>query len=108
MDPDTYVININEVPVARGGIERSCILVGETLEQLNLFNITGKETLHPIDGSVVTWISEEYRDVATQAGFRMWDPAEYLILHLSHILRKHAHEFLGVQEIQVILSELEK
>ncbi|OGQ26070.1 MAG: EscV/YscV/HrcV family type III secretion system export apparatus protein [Deltaproteobacteria bacterium RIFCSPLOWO2_02_FULL_50_16] len=108
MDPDTYVININEVPVARGGIERGAILVGETLEQLGLFNITGKETLHPIDGSVVTWISENFRDVATQAGFRMWDTAEYLILHLSFILRKYAHEFLGVQEVQIILSELEK
>ncbi len=62
------------------------ILVGEPLEQLKLFNVTGTETIHPIDGSVVTWISEQYKDVATQAGFRMWDVAEYLILHLSYIL----------------------
>jgi type III secretion protein V len=108
MAPEGYAININEVPVAHGTIEANCILVGESLEQLGLFNITGKETLHPIDGSVVTWVSDEFRDVATQAGFRMWDPAEYLILHLSHILRKHAHEFLGVQEVQVVLTELEK
>jgi type III secretion protein V len=84
------------------------ILVGEPLEQLKLFNITGTETIHPIDGSVVTWISEQFKDVATQAGFRMWDTAEYLILHLSYILRKYAHEFLGVQEIQTMLTELEK
>jgi type III secretion protein V len=38
----------------------------------------------------------------------MWDVAEYLILHLSHVLRKHAHEFLGLQEIQTLLNELEK
>ncbi len=108
MDVDGYVININEIPVARGKIEKGCILVGETLEQLNLFNITGRETLHPIDNSVVTWISSEFKDIATQAGFRMWDVAEYLILHLSYLLRKHAHEFLGVQEVQTMLSELEK
>lgn len=108
MDAESYVININEVPVARGKIEKGCILVGESLEQLNLFNITGRETLHPIDNSVVTWISTEFKEIATQAGFRMWDISEYLILHLSYILRKHAHEFLGVQEIQTMLSELEK
>jgi type III secretion protein V len=108
MDTNAYSININEVPVAQGVIEPNCILVGEPLEQLSLFNITGKETIHPIDGSVVTWISEEYREVAQQAGFRMWDVAEYLILHLSHLLRKHAHEFLGIQEIQTLLNELEK
>ncbi|MBI2066609.1 MAG: type III secretion system export apparatus subunit SctV [Deltaproteobacteria bacterium] len=108
MQPESYVININEIPVAKGRVEKGSILVGESLEQLQLFNITGKETLHPIDNSIVTWISAEYKEVATQAGFRMWDTAEYLILHLSHVLRRHAHEFLGVQEIQTMLNELEK
>lgn len=108
MEAEGYQININEVPVAQGKIMKGCILVGEPLEQLQLFNITGTETIHPIDGSVVTWISAEHKEVAVQAGFRMWDVAEYLILHLSHALRKHAHEFLGVQEVQTMLTELEK
>ncbi len=108
MEPDAYVININEVPVAHGKIMQGCILVGEPLEQLQLFNITGEEAIHPIDGSVVTWISEEHKEVAAQAGFRMWDIAEYMILHLSYVLRKHAHEFLGLQEVQTMLTELEK
>ena len=108
MEPEAYVININEVPVAYGRVMKDCILVGESLEQLSLFNITGTEAIHPIDGSVVTWISKEHKDVASQAGFRMWDTAEYLILHLSYVLRKHAHEFLGLQEIQNMLGELEK
>ncbi len=108
MHPESYVININEIPVAKGKIEKGSILVGESAEQLQLFNITGKETLHPIDNSVVTWVASSYKEVAVQAGFRMWDIAEYLILHLSHLLRRHAHEFLGVQEVQTMLNELEK
>lgn len=108
MEPDAYVININEVPVARGKVMEGHILVGEPLEQLQLFNVEGKETIHPIDGSIVTWVKEVHKDVCMQAGFRMWDVAEYLILHLSYILRKHAHEFLGLQEVQTLLNELEK
>ncbi len=108
MEAEAYVINVNEVPVAYGKVMRDSILVGESLEQLSLFNIEGSETIHPIDGSVVTWISKEYKDVAMQAGFRMWDISEYLILHLSYVLRRHAHEFLGLQEIQNMLGELEK
>jgi len=108
MEPENYVININEVPVAQGKVMEGHILVGEPLEQLSLFNITGTETIHPIDGSVVTWIKQENKDVAVQAGFRMWDTGEYLILHLSYVLRKHADEFLGVQEVQTVLTELEK
>ncbi|MBF0492725.1 MAG: type III secretion system export apparatus subunit SctV [Deltaproteobacteria bacterium] len=108
LEPESYVININEVPVAKGRIYRGCILVGEPLEQLSLFNIKGVETIHPVDGSIVTWIAEEHKETAVQAGFRMWDVSEYLILHLSYLLRKHAHEFLGLQEIQTLLNELEK
>lgn len=108
MEEESYVINIHEVPVAHGKVMQGCILVGESLEQLSLFNISGTETIHPIDGSVVTWISEEHRSVAEQAGFRMWDVAEYLILHLSYILRRHADEFLGLQEVQTVINELEK
>ncbi len=108
LEPESYVININEVPVAKGRIYRGCILVGEPLEQLSLFNIKGVETIHPVDGSIVTWIAEEHKETAVQAGFRMWDVSEYLILHLSYLLRKYAHEFLGLQEIQTLLNELEK
>lgn len=108
LEPEAYIININEVPVARGKIEQGCVLIGEPLEQLKLFNIEGKETIHPIDGSIVTWVNESFKEVCVQAGFRMWDVAEYLILHLSYILRKHSHEFLGLQEIQTLLTELEK
>ncbi len=108
MEPEAYVIMVHEVPVAQGKIMQGCILVGESLEQLSLFNITGTETIHPIDGSVVTWISAEHKEIAEQAGFRMWDVAEFLILHLSYILRRHAQEFLGLQEVQTIISELEK
>lgn len=108
MEPEAYIININEVPVARGKTMQGCILVGEPLEQLKLFNIEGKETIHPIDGSIVTWVNESYKEVCVQAGFRIWDVSEYLILHLSYVLRKHSHEFLGLQEVQTLLSELEK
>ncbi len=83
MEADAYVININEVPVARGKILQGHILVGEPLEQLQLFNIVGKESIHPIDGSIVTWVPEQHKEVCAQAGFRMWDISEYLILHLS-------------------------
>lgn len=108
MEAEAYVININEVPVARGKTMQGCILVGEPLEQLQLFNIEGKETIHPIDGSIVTWVNEAYKEVCVQAGFRMWDISEYLILHLSYVLRKHSHEFVGLQEVQTLLGELEK
>src|SRR4029453_13706635 len=88
LEPESYIININEVPVAKGRTYRGCILVGDPLEHFSLSNNKGGETIHPIDGSIVTWIAEEHKETAVQAGFRMWDVSEYLILHLSYILKK--------------------
>src|SRR5262249_19665755 len=82
------------------------LLVGEPLDQLRMFNIEGVETIHPVDGSPSTWVSDQFRDLVIQAGFRMWDAVEYLIIHLSAVLRKHAKEFLGIQEVQSVLNQL--
>ena len=106
LDPYQYIIKINEIPVANGSVVPGQLLVGEPLDQLRMFNIQGTETIHPVDGSTSTWVSDQYRDIIIQAGFRMWDAAEYLIIHLSAVLRKHAKEFLGIQEVQSILNQL--
>lgn len=106
LDPYQYVIKINEIPVADGSVVPGQLLVGEPLEQLKIFNIDGIETIHPVDGTTATWVSDQHRDMVIQAGFRMWDSAEYLIIHLSAVLRKNSKEFLGIQEVQAILNQL--
>jgi type III secretion protein V len=105
---DAYMIKINEIPMAGGRITPGTFLVGESLEQLRLFNIDGVETHHPIDNSICTWISSEYQELARQAGFRMWDPGEYMIIHLSAVLRDNAAEFVGMQETQIMLEQLKR
>jgi type III secretion protein V len=105
---DAYMIKINEIPMAGGRITPGTFLVGESLEQLRLFNIDGVETHHPIDNSICTWISAEYQELAKQAGFRMWDPGEYMIIHLSSVLRDNAGEFVGMQETQIMLEQLKR
>jgi type III secretion protein V len=38
------------------------------------------------------------------AGLKVWEPAEVITLHLSMVMRKYAHDFIGIQESQALLD----
>lgn len=42
--------------------------------------------------------------MAELAGLKVWEPVEVITLHLSHVLKKYAHEFVGIQEAQAFLD----
>jgi len=107
--PDgTYIIMINEVPIISGNLSLANVLVNDTVDRLTLLNITGEEAINPANGSECAWIPEEYAGIAEQAGLTTWDAAGYMVLHLSSMLRKNASEFLGIQEVQNMLEQLEQ
>ena len=107
--PDgTYIIMINEVPVVSGNISLTKVLVNDTVDRLTLLNIEGEEAINPANGSECAWIPEQYAAIAEQAGLTTWDAAGYMVLHLSSMLRKNSAEFLGIQEVQNMLEQLEQ
>ena len=65
-------------------------------------------TVNPANGSECAWIPAEYAEIAEQAGLTTWDAAGYMVLHLSSVLRKNAAEFVGIQEVQNMLEQLEQ
>lgn len=107
--PDgTYIIMINEIPMVSGNVNMSQVLVNDTVDRLTLLNIKGEEAVNPANGSECAWIPKEYADIAEQAGLTTWDSAGYMVLHLSSVLRKNAAEFVGIQEVQNMLEQLEQ
>ena len=61
-------------------------------------------------GVVLTHANVMYEALSTleAAGLTTWDVPGYIILHLAAILRRNAREFVGVQEVQTMLDQLEK
>ncbi|MEE2960961.1 MAG: type III secretion system export apparatus subunit SctV [Myxococcota bacterium] len=107
--PDgAYIILINEVPVVAGNVSLDSVLVNDTVDRLTLLNIEGAEAVNPANGSECAWIPKEYSAIAEQAGLTTWDAGGYMILHVSSILRKHSAEFLGIQEVQNMVDQLEQ
>ncbi|RMF48107.1 MAG: flagellar biosynthesis protein FlhA [Deltaproteobacteria bacterium] len=70
--------------------------------------IQGIETTEPAFGLPAIWITEDKKDRAQLAGYTVVDCATVVGTHLSEIIKKHAHELLGRQEVQNLLSTLSK
>jgi type III secretion protein V len=102
-----YIIMINEIPLVMGTVDQQKILVNDTPERLRLLNIPGEPATNPANGSDCAWVSVEHQQLCEQAGLTTWDAAGFMVLHLSAVLRKNASEFVGIQETQNMLEQLE-
>ncbi|MFX7507176.1 FHIPEP family type III secretion protein, partial [Acinetobacter baumannii] len=70
-----------------------------------LEGIAGKD---PAFGLDATWIQPHQRAQAETLGYTVVDPATVVATHLSHLIREHAPELLGHEEVQHLLANLAK
>jgi len=70
--------------------------------------VPGIATREPAFGLDALWINAAERERAQLAGYTVVDPATVIITHLTELIRRHAHELLGRQEVQVLLDRLAK
>lgn len=108
LPPGAYQIQINEVPVVTGQATLGHILVNDTVDRLKLMNIEGFEAVNPATRQPAAWVPEQHKEMLEAAGLTTWDVPGYMILHVAAVLRRQAREFLGVQEVQTMLDQLEK
>ncbi|HYO59266.1 type III secretion system export apparatus subunit SctV [Archangium sp.] len=108
LPPGAYQIQINEVPVVTGQVTIGHVLVNDTVERLKLMNIQGFEAINPATRQVAAWVPEYHKDTLEAAGLTTWDVPGYILLHLAAVLRRQAREFVGIQETQSMLDQLEK
>lgn len=101
-----YRLLIHGVPVATAEIHPDRELAldpGSALGQLD--GIAGKD---PAFGLDATWIQPHQRAHAESMGYTVVDPATVVATHLSHLIREHAPELLGHEEVQQLLANLAK
>ena len=70
--------------------------------------IEGIETKEPAFNIPACWIPEARKEEAKLSGYTVVDDATIMATHLTEVLRKHASELLGRQEVQNLLDNLKK
>lgn len=104
----SYILNLNEIPMSQGELERGMILVRDTVDNLKMLGIEYKigEAFLPNIESV--WVSKTHAASLERAGISCMSPAKILSYHLSLILARHASTFLGMQETKYLLDRMEE
>ncbi len=101
---NTYTIRVKGVECARHELYPGHFLVMNPSGPLN--NLPGIKTVEPTFGLQAVWINETWRERAEAMGHTVVDAATVLITNLMEILRNHAYEILGRQEVQVLIDHL--
>jgi len=70
--------------------------------------IDGIATQEPTYGLPAIWIRDSSKENALSKGFTVVDTATVMTTHLSEIIRRHAHELLGRQDVQRMLDYLKQ
>src|SRR5690606_27893621 len=71
-------------------------------------NIHGIETTEPAFGLPAIWIEEMMKDRAELSGYTVVDPPSVVATHLTEIVKRHAHELLGRQEVRALIDNLKE
>lgn len=106
LPPTSYVIKIKGIEVARGEIIPNYYLAmdpGIVTQQID-----GIPTTEPAFGLAALWITENQRDEAEIAGYTVVDPPSVLATHLTEVIKSHAFELLGRQEVQSLINNIKE
>jgi len=70
--------------------------------------VDGIETKEPAFGLPALWVPAAKKDEAQLAGYTVVDLSTVIATHLTEVIRSHAEELLGRQEVQKLLDHLTK
>jgi flagellar biosynthesis protein FlhA len=106
LKPNEYAILLKGISIAGGEIMPGHFLAmnpGLATEPLK-----GIATTEPAFGLPATWISEDKKERAQIAGYTVVDGTTVTTTHISEIIKRHAHELIGRQEVQNLLNNFGK
>ena len=104
--PNSYIITIRGEEVASGEILPSHYLIMDS--EGTYEDMDGIETTDPAFGIPAKWIPLSSVEKAEMFGYAVIEPRSVIITHLSEILRKHAYELIGRNEIDKMLDNVRK
>ncbi|WP_051261611.1 type III secretion system export apparatus subunit SctV [Desulfovibrio inopinatus] len=108
MEPNSYVLMINEIPMARGILKPDKVFVRESAEHLRAMGFQFEEAERFLPGIETIWVDQAKAPLLDKAGFSHLTPPQVLSLHLSLLLTKYADEFVGMQVTKFTLNKVEK
>ncbi len=106
LKPSEYRILLKGNEIGKGELVMNHLLAmnpGSAQEKID-----GVATQEPTYGLPAFWIGEGQREEAMTKGYTVVDLPTVVVTHLSDVIRRHAHELLGRQEVQQLLDNIKE
>jgi len=106
LEPDAYEIRLYNHVISSGRIKPDKYLAMDsgTVRQ----KVPGEETQEPVFNLPALWIDPSQKEQAELNGYTVVDPETVLITHLAESLKRHAHELLSRDDVQVLVNRLRR
>ena len=105
LKPNQYNVILKGVEIARGELMPGHWLA---LTSDKTPRVKGIDTKEPAFGLPAVWITEREKESVQARGVVVVDPATVVTTHLTEIIKAHADELLGRQEVQSLIDNLAK
>ena len=106
LEPNQYVIKIKGIEITSGEImfDHYMAMNPGMAEE----DIEGIDTVEPAFGLPAKWITEQEREKAETAGYTVVDPPSIIATHLTEIIKKHAFELMGRQDVKKLIDNVKE
>jgi flagellar biosynthesis protein FlhA len=103
LKPNAYAIKIKGMELAGGElIMDNYLAIGPDID--NDLELPGIDTVEPAFNLPARWIDTGDKENAEMKGYTVVDPPSVVATHLTAVIKAHAFELLGRQEIQNIID----
>lgn len=102
--PREYVVSLRGSEIARWQTEQNFLLAVNADPKAR--QLPGIETREPAFGVAARWIQPGLEESALAAGYSVVDQTTVIGTHLNELIRRHAHELLGRQEVKRLLDSM--
>ncbi len=99
-----YSIKIKGLEVASGEVMIDHYLALKPADVKS--EVKGIETVDPTFGMPAVWVTETNREEAELKGYTTIDAPSVISTHLVEIIKRHAHEILGRQQVKTLIDNL--
>ena len=103
-----YHILLNEIPIDRGRLNPGHFFVLESEATLTVMGIESIQDKPIISDYPTLWVPFRYKQDLDMAKIDYMGPSKLLAYNIATILRKHAPEFIGLQETIHLIKMMEK
>ena len=106
LKPSEYIFLVKGVEVARGELMAGHSLAIDPGNARG--GLEGVETVDPAFGLPSIWVPDAEQEKAQHYGYTVVNHSAVVATHITEVVKAHAHEILGRQEVQTLLDKVAK